>query len=1735
MKVKLFKTLTAITAAIAAIVLCLMFPQIIGAKAGTSYYISLESGYATGNGSAVAAEGDTCFTYVTVPSNDSYDLLAYYAMYYKSGSYYFDLIADGGGSFYPNVGGFTDGSGRLLAQSAALGFYPIWYKYTSGSGGSSIDIRDPWQMLPSVSYEWYDSEGLATGESGSGNICETGYLITNSTAPDARCGITLTGTTNFARFTLPVIESYSISYDLSGGTLTDGYALVNSYFSESVTLPTADDISRTGHTFDGWYEDADFTGEAVTELNEGSTGNKMYYAKWTACRYSVSLCAGAGSLAENLTAYTYGVGAELPPATQTGYIFGGWYDSESLSGDAVTAILPDDTGDKIFYAKWTAATYKIYYETNGGSINSGQIDEYTYGDVILLPTNVTRNGYKFIGWLIGGEQVTSIKSTDTGDKTFYAEWELVGYGIMYITNGGEIIGEYATAYSYGDSITLPANVTRTGYTFGGWFDNENFSGHAITAISPDDTGGKICYAKWTAAVYKIYYETSGGTINSGQIDEYTYGNAVILPTDVTRTGYKFLGWHIGGGQVTKINSNDTGDKTFYADWELIKYCVTYIGGDIVGDYATTYSYGDSMILPANVQRIGHIFGGWFDNESYSGDAVVKISSKETGDKTYYAKWTLATYKIYYETSGGVINSGQIDEYTYGDVITLPTDVTRTGYKFIGWYIDGYAVTSISANDIGDKIFSADWELIKYSITYIDGNIIGDYATTYSYGDSIVLPTNVQKAGYVFEGWYLTAEKAGDRIYIISSFDYGDKTFYALFTAENYTIVYETYGGTIDAGGVYKYTFGACAELPTDVTREGFTFIGWYTDAGYSGSRVTSVSSDSIGDCTYYAKWEIIYSAGTIGNYSGTYDGETRELSFSVTAPDTVTYQWYFNGRAIAGATANVYCFTDVSDSGAYYCVAVITAAGADSAIVTSNTAFVDIRPKTYQIILVDGVGYTLSASAESAEHGGSCEIYFTLKEGYLGDIITVNGKQYKSVGGRVTISGVAEDLTVSVTNIKLDPKYVSITDGDGDYNGKEFSASAVMLINGEFEFNWYLGGMLIYSSKGQSSALSFTAAGFYELTLVISVYGQPLVDCLLPATVTIRKADMSQPVAMFDNETGIISLISGAAGTRYRYLENGEWTDLAGNMLEAATNGTYTFRAVGDSNHNDSGEFSVTICSVSFTLDGQVITTILAEKGSVIETDVTAEKKSSGNIIYKFIGWTLGGSWWYGTVNGDIILSASFTEHYKTVEGGNGLSVTGDGGFAEGAVITEAEADAESIAALASEGKGVLLFSVDISVTGAAEDGLFTVTYTLPAELWGKSIAVYHYRSDGVVEKLYSQINGISITFVTTGFSPFGFFDVTQFAARGTDADGNAYYLGSYIRGDTVHFSAVAHPAEEGFTYIFDGWFLDADYTERVSALTVSGDILLYAKFIKSAVAVYYNVTATDEYGNVYYVGTYACGSTVDLAGFKASRAEYTYEGLSVSSDCTELITSVYIDGNISLFIKFSSSLPNNESNAELPMYALVGVHGDAGYMLGSYEEGTSISLLLFTLPSYSKDGSTYLFEGWYLDESYSKRADVITFSGDTKLYARFILAPAPESAADGDDHAFIITVCAGAATAVLLMIIIAVVLILRRGKRSLPAPVYAAAPLPSYSKARAEQEYLRLKEELDNADNYLLLSPDKNKARTAAKAKEILREYEYVMNGISASSDPRETSYAEDSLDRLSYELRALLGEIYG
>ena len=158
-----------------------------------------------------------------------------------------------------------------------------------------------------------------------------------------------------------------------------------------------------------------------------------------------------------------------------------------------------------------------------------------------------------------------------------------------------------------DGMTRPAGNTGSYFM---WLDGNGKSYEPGDSVPADVTELTV---QWTAPTYTVTLHANGGTINSGNVTGYTYGVGATLPTDVTRTGYTFKGWYdnenLTGSPVTAISNTETGNKEYWANWEINQYTVTVKPENGEADITITQDYGTPITAPT-LTREGYQFNGW---------------------------------------------------------------------------------------------------------------------------------------------------------------------------------------------------------------------------------------------------------------------------------------------------------------------------------------------------------------------------------------------------------------------------------------------------------------------------------------------------------------------------------------------------------------------------------------------------------------------------------------------------------------------------------------------------------------------------------------------------------------------------------------------------------------------------------------------------------------------------------------------------------------------------------------------------------------------------------------------------------------------------------------------------------------------------------------------------------------------------------------------------------------------
>ena len=396
-----------------------------------------------------------------------------------------------------------------------------------------------------------------------------------------------------------------------------------------------------------------------------------------------------GGKAINAVTVKEGKGVDSLPATvRDGYTFDGWFTAAD-GGDKVTAI-DKVTNDVMLYAHWTANTYQVTFDAQGGNEiapMSVRADEV----VTDLPTP-ERTDYAFDGWYTkadGGKKVTELSTVK--DVTLYAHWKLSHYTLTFDSQGGTEV-QPITENIETPFTSMPI-TTKTNYVFTGWYTKPE-GGIRVTSVT-DGKSMKL-YAHWSEATYVLTFNANGGD----SVPAIRFAATEGVPADKmpvpVRDGYTFNGWFTATEGGDKVESYmTTADATLYAQWtkndttkpddgstskpddgsgstdakddgssdskddksdaEVRTYKLTVISAD---GTTTNVSVKSSVTLDALVQKLGYTNAKTYKMTTASGsgtDLAADTTMKDIADAAADGEVLV----IAYDESGKAIGSGKV--------------------------------------------------------------------------------------------------------------------------------------------------------------------------------------------------------------------------------------------------------------------------------------------------------------------------------------------------------------------------------------------------------------------------------------------------------------------------------------------------------------------------------------------------------------------------------------------------------------------------------------------------------------------------------------------------------------------------------------------------------------------------------------------------------------------------------------------------------------------------------------------------------------------------------------------------------------------------------------------------------------------------------------------------------------------------------------------------------------------
>lgn len=483
-----------------------------------------------------------------------------------------------------------------------------------------------------------------------------------------------------------------------------------------------------------------------------------------------------------------------------------------------------------------------------GTISDNEVTGNGSGGGVSFSANGAKK-FNMYGGTISGNTAGNAGggiSTNTGEFNMYAgsvsgNKAYSGGGISTpscIINlfGGEIKNNTATN-SYGGGIYAYNSA------------NVNVYGGAVSGNTAKNSGGGIYFNRGTITLDgKV--NISGNTRDGGSADNVYLNGSVVT-----------VGESFDTASAVGIHKSSTSTITCSYTEKIAENVSTDISAGFTSDTEDAHiEYTGSELKLMGNHRYPDTYSR--DEDKHWKVCTICGNIKDEAEHVYEngecVCGAMAPGAVTLHVNGGS-GGTSLSSYTHGTKVELPTDWTKTGYTFAGWYDNagcaGTAVTEISAAAFGDKEYWAKWTANTYTVTYsgLDGAAVSGNPASYTIESNTITLNNPKKEGYTFTGWSgtgLTGEK--NTTVTIPKGSTGNREYTAHWAAAGYNVTLEGNGGS--GTPLSTYTHGTKVDLPTDWTKKGYSFAGWYDNESCTGTAVTEISATATGDQEYWAKW-----------------------------------------------------------------------------------------------------------------------------------------------------------------------------------------------------------------------------------------------------------------------------------------------------------------------------------------------------------------------------------------------------------------------------------------------------------------------------------------------------------------------------------------------------------------------------------------------------------------------------------------------------------------------------------------------------------------------------------------------------------------------------------------------------------------------------------------------------------------------------------------------------------------
>jgi len=627
--------------------------------------------------------------------------------------------------------------------------------------------------------------------------------------------------------------------------------------------------TRGGFTFEYWSLTAsDFIRLGAFDLPAAIDSDVDLHVRWRIGHgdtHTVVFRMNDGTYTIHHTAIVDHGRTVTPPTnpTRAGHTFLGWEREDTGALFNFGTLI---TGDLVLNARWQAGgpgvTHTVQFWRNDGGAPTLHYAAFVPDGqpISVAPANPVRVGFTFQHWSGSAAAPTPIFSIPTLPITtnldVHAHWELgggEGHTVVFWRNDGTPVEHYATEVDHGSTVNPPANPVRAGYTFLGWYTDEDTTTRFNFATLI--TGNLELFARWREGgpgeTHIARFWRNDGTGNLHYVAFVPAGEQLTAPTVPTRGGFTFEYWSLTASDFIRLGAFDLpaaidSDVELHVRWRIGSgdtHTVVFRRND--GSYGIHHTAivdtGSTVTPPANPTRAGHTFLGW---EREDTGALFNFGTLIDNDLVLNARWEVGgpgvTHTVLFWRNDVANNLHYAAFVPTGGTLAAPTpNPLRSGFLFQYWSDapEGEEFDNWPVTVTGDRAFHGIWQAYtghRVNFRMNDGTDAIHAFVFVEDGRTVSPPAVPARTGYTFRGWYTDPETLAtqrfnfgtpitENLELHAGWDTGDH-------GPVHTVSFWRNDGSGNLHDALFVRNSARVPVPADPVRAGWTFTGWHTAA-----------------------------------------------------------------------------------------------------------------------------------------------------------------------------------------------------------------------------------------------------------------------------------------------------------------------------------------------------------------------------------------------------------------------------------------------------------------------------------------------------------------------------------------------------------------------------------------------------------------------------------------------------------------------------------------------------------------------------------------------------------------------------------------------------------------------------------------------------------------------------------------------------------------------------------------